>query len=392
MKKNTEPTSTSSTIQEIVEEFRTHRLQPKSLEILELVVPQVEAFRSAIGVRRERRALYVRWTDVDGTTGYGECSCRPDPFFSGEFVDGAVLVLQDHLAPLLSNLSGEFTLGALEVALRRVRGWPFTLAAVLDAACDLLRRRGIEDPFDQWPGERLRRVPVGISLGLFETEDEAVDRVRRAVDDGYHRVKLKVSPGMRVETLVAIRDAFPTLYLGFDANGSCSGEDLPFLRTLAALEPAMMEQPFPPDRLDLCGELREMPICLDESVRGVGDVVVAQKLGILDEVNLKPGRVGGPFKTLEILAWCADNSVPVWVGGMFETGIGRFANLRVAARLTGAKAHDLSPSSRYFTRDVVQEPLTMDENGRIDLGSEEPQKIDQEALDSMTVRRVSLLS
>jgi O-succinylbenzoate synthase len=361
------------------------------LEVLELVIPQVESFRSAIGVRTERRALFVRWFDKEGRWGLGECSCRPDPFFSGEFVDGARLVLRDHVFPRLP-LDG--TIADIITVLNRVRGWPFTVSAVLDAVCDLLRRRGEPDLLEAWDGPRIRKVPVGISLGLFSSAEAAVQRVEKAVAEGYHRVKLKITPTMDRRPLDAIRANFPNLHLGFDANGSGGDSDLDFFTALAQLTPAVLEQPFPPDRLDLCLKLKDrvpdLRICLDESVASFGDLLTAHRLGALDELNIKPGRVGGPLATARILTYCRQHQIPAWVGGMFETGVGRLANLRLAARLPEATAHDLSPSRRYFKVDVVTPEVKMGADGTVDLGEEEPPAIDEAAVEELLVKRMVL--
>lgn len=379
-------------LQDIIQDYASTPLPWRHIEICELAIPQVEPFRSAIGVRHERRALYVRCDDGEGHLGIGECSCRPDPYFSGEFVAGAWQVLTDFVAPSLGTAG---TFGDLAQAVGRIRGWPFTTAAVLDAASDLLRRRGTPDLLDRWPEAPLERIPVGISLGLFETPQVAVDRVQRAVDDGYHRVKLKVAPSMQVGTVEAIREAFPELHLGFDANGSCGGDDLPLIRRLAALSPHVFEQPFAPDRVDLCLELKQLlpglRICLDESVTGFGSLAVAHRLGALDEVNIKPGRIGGPVVTLEVLELCRRLALPAWVGGMFESGVGRHANLRLAARLPAALAHDLSPSKRYFSRDILAQDITMDSDGYVDLGEQAPPSIDEDTFDQLTVRRTVLM-
>lgn len=374
-----------------IADFSRSEVPLRHLELRELAIPQVEPFRSAIGVRTERRALYVRWLDDDGRWGLGECSCRPDPYFSGEFVAGAWQVLSDFIAPTLRRRG---TYGDLVQAVGRIRQWPFTVAAVLDAANDYLRRGGVSDLLDGDSATPLKRIPVGISLGLFDAPSQAVERVAAAVGDGYHRVKLKVSPAMDVATIEAIREAFPDLYLGFDANGSCSLDDLPLIERLAALEPRVFEQPFAPDRLDHCRELKrrlpDLRLCLDESITGLGTLHTAHRLGCLDEVNIKPGRVGGPVVTYQLLDACRRLDLPAWVGGMFESGVGRHANLRLAARLRDAQAHDLSPSRRYFTCDVLEHDITMDEQGYVRLGDGSPPAIDEATFDRLTVRQVLL--
>lgn len=362
----------------------------KQLDLIKIAVPQVESFQSAIGARKERIALLVRWIDVDENWGIGECSCRPDPFFSGEFVDGAMTVIRDYLLPRLPQHG---TLADVVEVVAKIRGWNFTVAAVLDAAFDLLRRTGHDDPIAAWPEESISHVPAGISLGLFPTADAAIARIQNAQNDGYHRIKLKVTPTMDLSILEAIREAYPTLPLCFDANGSCNEQHVDFLKSLARFQPSLIEQPFSPRRLDLYPAFRNdlnMRVCLDESLTSLGDVIIANRTGALDEVNLKPGRVGGMLETLRILHYCKEYEIPCWVGGMFETGIGRLANLRVAALLPKAKAHDLSPSNRYFSRDIVANPITMNHEGYIIFEDDGPVEVDEQAIDAFLVEHVPL--
>ena len=372
------------------DELRRRPVTLARLELIEAAVPQVEAFRSAVGVRRERRALYVRWWDQDGRWGIGECSCRPDPFYSAEFNE-AVKDLFVHVYARLLPTRG--SLGDIASALGRVRGWHFARAAVLDALLDLVRRRGGEDGLDRTPSQTAE-IPVGISLGVFATPAAAIERVERALGEGFRRIKMKVVGGESGEVFTAVRQRFPDAPLAFDANGSCTEADLEsLLPMLADLAPTCLEQPFAPRRLDLAARLKELrpsvTLCLDESVGELGDLLAAHALGAIDELNLKPGRVGGQLAALEILTRCEELAIPTWVGGMFETGVGRWANLRLAACMPGAggTAHDLSPSSRYFRADVVEEPVTMSAEGTVAIGGGRPVSLDERALDRMTVWR-----
>lgn len=365
-------------------------LELRRIELLRVDVPMVEAFRSAVGERTVRRALYVRWETGDGSWGIGECSARPDPYFNGEFVAGSGQVLRDFVIPRIGKRT---TLGALQGIAEKVRNWPFTVSALIEAAVDCLRRRGEPDPLDQLGGPVLTEVPVGISLGLFASPEEAVERVGRAVAEGYRRIKLKVAPTVDLGTLQAIRGAFPDAPLAFDANGSLGEDHSDLIDALADLDPLFLEQPFAPPRLDLSAALRKripgLRICLDEGVANFGQLSAARALGALDELNLKPGRVGGPLRAVELLAWCRAEGIPVWVGGMFETGVGRLANLRTAARTTGS-GHDLSPSRRYFERDVVTAPFDMESDGTIQLDDDSPVELDPAALEAFTVERVGI--
>ncbi len=362
----------------------------KRLTLQVVAVPNKVPFRSAIGERRERRALLVRWTDRDDAWGIGECSCRPDPFFNGEFVEGAISVLRNYVFPQLPDRGSVRDVVAVAM---KMRGWNFTITALLEALFDLMRRKGLPDLLDGWPRPPQLRIPVGISLPIFDTPDAAAERVGKAVEAGFRRVKLKVTPGMDLATLHAVRNAFPSIYLGFDANGAIGEGDQAFVEALAALEPTVLEQPFAPGRIDLCAALKKhrpaLRICLDESVDGLGALITAHRLGALDELNLKPGRVGGPLTTVRIMEYCRVHGIPAWVGGMFETGIGRAANLRVAARLPEALAHDLSPPRRYLAQDVVQRPLTMDADGYISF-DDQPIMPDEAVLERFSVQRIVL--
>ncbi len=350
----------------VLEELEPRRLPLARLELLTVELPLVEPFRSAIGSRRTRRALLVRWDDGDGAFGVGECSCRPDPYFSAEYLEAAGALIADHLA---SRLSAGMRYGELRRETERIRGWPFAKGALLDAVHDLFRRRGEAGPLEIWRPEGAAGVPAGISLGLPGDAASLAERVRAAAAEGYRRVKLKIRPGLDRSTLAAARDAAPGLALGLDANGSFGEDGIDELARLAELGPAFVEQPFPPERLDLARELKRrapaLTLCLDESVTGVGSLAAAHALGAIDELNLKPGRVGGELAAIAVAERAEALGVPTWVGGMFETGIGRAANLRLAARLPGAAAHDLSPSRRYFAEDLVEDPAAMDASGRV---------------------------
>ena len=252
------------------------------MDLLEVAVSQIEPFRSAIGVRHERQALFVRWIDAEGRWGIGECSCRPDPFFNCEFVSGAIAVIRDFIFPHLPKTG---TIAEVADVVSKTRGWHFTASAILDAVMDLRRRNNLPDPLDNWPHEKIGDIPVGISLGIFETPAAAVESVAKAMKRGYHRIKLKIKPGMDINTIAAIRESFPDIYLGFDANGACKEPDRDFLWSLTSFRPAMLEQPFAPRRLDLHSELKrqvpELKICLDESITGIGDLITAHRLAVI---------------------------------------------------------------------------------------------------------------
>lgn len=356
------------------------------LDLICVDLLQKETFQSAIGTRKSREALLVRWVDQEGRWGIGECSARPDPYFSHEYLAGVETVIADHIFPALPQ-QGIYA-DVLKV-LSRVRGWGFARATVLAALHDLWQRNGLDDPLAAWPAPRLARVPVGISLGLYTNIDQVIAKVGEALDEGYQRVKLKIGPGMDPDYLASIRKTFPDAYLGCDANGSFDDATMHELDRLVDLNLCMLEQPFRPDRLDLCATLKkrcpDLKICLDEGVYEFGHLEAALSLGAIDELNIKPGRLGGIPTSIALANRCQEVGIPVWIGGMFETGIGRALKLRFAACFPNARAHDLSPSSRYFVQDLVTQPVVMDANGTIATPTE-PVRLSFANLDRYTVR------
>lgn len=361
------------------------------VELFELKVPQREVFQSAVGERKSRDVLIVKIYDEDGNYGLGECSCRPDPFYSCEFLEGAWIVIKDFIVPLLPKKLYYANLLAIT---QKMRGWHFTGSAMEMAFNDLLRRKEGKDLLSQMPNSKISKIPVGISLGLFDNEDALMAKVRKSVAMRYHRIKFKIKPDMDISMFCKLKKEFPNLYFGYDANGSFNDSNIDTLYKLVSTTcPDMLEQPFAPERLDLCIEFKKnssTPICLDESITGLGTLITAQRLGVLDELNIKPGRIGGLVNTIIVMDYCQQNSIPMWVGGMFETGVGRIFNLRIAAYLTNAKAHDLSPANRYFEKDIVTNSISMDNNGYINIEKNQPQELNFETVEEFTVRHIIL--
>ena len=306
------------------------------------------------------------------------------------FVDGSLLVLRNFIAPSLRRSHG---LVRIEKELRRIRGWPFTCAAVLDALMDLQRRAGRPDLIDRWSQPRSSRIPVGVSLPIFDDWKKASTRVEASLEQGYRRLKLKVHPDCDLVLYRRLFAEYPEVHWSFDANGSFFEGEFDRLLAWCDLDPGSFEQPVPPDDLLLLERLRgrrpELRICLDESLSGLGMVALLYGYGLLDEVNLKPGRVGGQRASLAILEFCRRRELAVWVGGMFETGVGRTQNLRLASLMPEARAHDLSPSSRYFARDLVDPPIEMGADGTVATPAE-PVSVDWDLVDELTTERIDL--
>lgn len=367
----------------------------KNIRLIRLNLPQKEQFVSGIGVRNSREALIIEWEDDNGTKGYGECSCRPDPYYSDEFIEGAIALVNQFIVPFLKQNQ---TFGDLLKLLDKIRGWNFTKAAVEMAALQVIEQNTGKSPFQLLQNKPLAHVPVGISLGLYTDVDRMKKVVKNALETGYKRLKFKISPKVHIDFFEEINPMLfqADTYVSFDANGSFSENDLEIFNYFANTYQSMIEQPFAPSRFDVLSKVKkenpEIYICYDEEIKSIGDLMKLHHLGMLDEVNLKVGRVGGVMKSIEIIQYCAEHNIPCWIGGMFETGIGRTLNLRMASYLPNARAHDLSPSDRYFLEDIVQPNVQMN-NGLVAMESlknctVQPNLIDKYTIDQKTLERI----
>jgi o-succinylbenzoate synthase len=337
----------------------------EAFELRRVVLPLVTPFRTAHGTERERAALLVRAcaaTVASGVEGWGECVAMSSPGYSDEHVGGATDVIRRRLAPML--LAGPGSVVAADVAERvsSVVGHPMAKAAVEAAVLDAELRDAGTNLADHLGAVR-RRVPAGVAVGLQDTVEGVVEAVTAYLEAGYVRVKLKIAPGFDVEPVRAVREAFPDVALQVDANGAYRLADADRLAELDAFDLVLIEQPLPAADLDghaaLARRLRT-PICLDESIGSAADAHAAIGAGACAVVCVKPGRVGGLFEAVRVHDVCVAAGIPVWCGGMLETGIGRAANVALAGLPGFTLPGDLSASDRYFARDLTP-PFVLDD-------------------------------
>ena len=360
------------------------------VELRRVALPLVAPFRTATVELTERTVLLVRvW--ADGVEGWGECGALPEPGYTAEYVDGAHAMLRDHLVPLVFA-AGAIDAGSLAPALAPVPGNPMAKAALELALLDAELRATGESLAHRLGGTR-DRVACGVAVGRFPV-DELLDQVAGYLETGYRRVKLKILPGDDVEPVRSVRAQFPDTELWADANGSYSVDDLDveMLRALDELQLGLVEQPLPED--DLAGNAFvaraiHTPVCLDESITSPQSAELALDLRACSIINIKPSRVGGVFEAVRVHDICDARGVPVWCGGMLETGIGRAANLALASLPGFTLPGDLSASDRYFTRDVVTEPFTLAPDGMmaVPTGPGLGVQVDLDYLDAITLDR-----
>ena len=334
------------------------------VELRRVALPLVAPFRTASGTHRERDILLVRVAGPD-SEGWGECVAPSEPTYTSEHVDGAHDVLQRHLAPSLLALP-ELTADGVADALAFVKGHAMAKAAIETAILDAeLRASGTS--FAQHLGGVRDAVDAGVSIGIAESVPALLDAVAGYVDEGYRRVKLKIEPGWDLEPVRAVRERFgDDLPLQVDANTSYTLADADHLAQLDAFGLLLLEQPL--DAEDLVGHAAlaarlRTPICLDESVTSAGATATALRLGACSIVNIKPGRVGGYLEARRVHDLCVAADVPVWCGGMLETGLGRAGNVALAALPGFTLPGDTSASDRYFTQDLT--PPFVLEDGRL---------------------------
>ena len=325
------------------------------VELRHVSMPLVAPFRTSFGTQTTRDVLLLRVV-TDESEGWGECVAMTDPLYSSEYVDGAADVLRRFLVPALAA-AGPIDAHAVARVLTPYRGHRMAKAALETAVLDAeLRAEGRS--FARELGAVHDRVPCGVSVGIMDSVPALLDAVGNYLDEGYLRIKLKIEPGWDVEPVRAVRERYgDDVLLQVDANTAYTLADA---RHLARLDPfglLLIEQPL--DEEDVLGHaelarLIETPVCLDESITSARSAAAAIRLGACQVVNIKPGRVGGYLEARRIHDVCVAHGVPVWCGGMLETGIGRAANVALAALPGFVLPGDTSASGRYYRTDITE--------------------------------------
>jgi len=336
-----------------------------AVDLVRLRLPLVAPFRTSLGTEHDRDVLLVHVVGPD-VEGWGECVAFGEPFYSSEYVEGAQDVMRRHLVP---RLFARREVAAEDVAeiLAPVRGHPMAKAALEMAILDAdLRAMGI--PLHQYLGGVRSEVDCGVSVGIHDDVADLLQTVERHLVEGYRRIKLKIEPGHDAEPARAVRERFGDILFQVDANAAYTVEDAPRLAALDELDLLLVEQPLPEE--DLLGHAAlaravRTPICLDESIVSARIAEQAIALGACSIVNIKAGRVGGYLEARRIHDLCVERGVPVWCGGMLETGIGRAANVALASLPGFTLPGDTSASARYYAEDIT-EPFVL-EDGRLNV-------------------------
>lgn len=344
-----------------------------SLRLHRVNLPLVSPFTTSFATETVRTVLLVEVeVQVDGmpATGWGENVAMTGPLYSSEYVDGVEEVIRRWLAPALVAVD-DLTAETVGHHLRHVVGHPMAKAAVEMAVLDA-QLRSRRQSFRNYLGGVTSSVASGVSVGIHDTIPELLSAVGEYLEERYARIKLKIRPGWDIEPVRAVRREFgPDVLLQVDANAAYSLSDTQLLKRLDEFGLLLLEQPLAEDDLRqhaLLAERVETPICLDESIVSARSAADAIALGAAQVINVKPGRVGGYLESVRIHDLARAHGVPVWCGGMLETGLGRSANAALASLPGFTLPGDISASSRFYHQDITA-PVTM-HDGRVDVSDE----------------------
>jgi O-succinylbenzoate synthase len=366
------------------------------ITLREIRLPLKEPFRISSGVVTDRRITLLELTDADGTVAWSECVAGEQPNYSAETVETAWLAMRDWLAPRVLGRSFAHPSEVFAVLDAQICGHNMAKAAIEMGLWELAARQQ-NVPLSTLLGGTRDRVATGISIGIQSSPEALVQRARAAYDLGYNKIKMKIQPGADVAFVRAVREALgPSVHLMADANSAYTLADADHLAQLDAFDLIMIEQPLGRDDLVRHAALQarlKTPLCLDESITGVDRAEDMITLGAGRIINIKPGRVGGFTVSKAIHDLCQSRGIPVWCGGMLESGVGRGHNVALASLPNFTLPGDLSPSSRYWERDIVTPEWTMDADGmvhvplgRAGIGVD----VDMDRVDDLTVKREDL--
>jgi O-succinylbenzoate synthase len=336
-----------------------------SLALYHISMPLVAPFETSFGRETVRECIIIE-LHSEGLTGYGECVASREPGYNYETTGTAWHILKDFIAPLILGQDVKDA-ADFQSRLERIRGHHLAKAGVEMALWDLLGKRDDKSLKEMFGGRR-ETVEVGVSIGIQESASALVRTVESYLGQGYRRVKIKIKPGREVEETVAVRKAYPSLRLQVDANSAYTLESARVLKQVDELDLLLIEQPlFEDDIWDhrlLQAEFKTA-ICLDESVVSPRHARYALEMKACKIINIKPARVGGLSQAIAIHDHCISQNVPVWCGGMLETGIGRASNLALASLPGFILPGDISASDRYYHRDITNERFVLNDDSTI---------------------------
>jgi o-succinylbenzoate synthase len=338
----------------------------ESIELREIRLPLIHFFETSFGRTTERRIVLARVIDSDGAEGWGECTAGEGPFYSYEWTETAWTTLTEFLAPMVIGKKIESAAHAF-ASMKRLRGHRMAKATLETACWDLEAKRAAVPLWKHLGGVR-SELACGVSIGIQDTPEMLLEKIRKEVDAGYQRIKIKIKPGWDLKIIERVRKEFPDIRLMGDANSAYKLADVPLFKQLDQFNLMMLEQPLAHDDIFDHATLQrqiQTPVCLDESIQSPEDAAHAISLGSCKIINVKLGRVGGHSEAKRVEALTCDNKIPIWCGGMLESGIGRAHNIAMSTLANFTLPGDVSASARYWEEDIIDPPVTVSPRGTI---------------------------
>jgi o-succinylbenzoate synthase len=364
-----------------------------SVELREIRLPLIHFFETSFGRTTERRILLARVTDKDGAEGWGECTAGEGPFYSDEWTGTAWTTITTFLAPMVVGKEIDSAANTWEL-MGPVRGHRMAKAAI-ETACWDLEARSLGLPLWKHLGGVHAEISSGVSIGIQEEPSALIAKIEKELAAGYQRIKIKIKPGWDLQIIAQVREKFPGIRLMADANSAYTLADAALFKEMDEFNLMMIEQPLAHDDIFDHAQLQkqlETPVCLDESIRSNADAEHAIQLGATRIINLKLGRVGGHAQAKKVERVCRENNIPVWCGGMLESGIGRAHNIGMATLEGFTLPGDVSASARYWQEDIIDPPVTVTAGGTI-VAPQKPGlgfEINRSRIDALTIRKETI--
>ena len=367
-------------------------MKVEAITLREIRMPLVHFFETSFGRTYDRNIVLVT-VHCEGVNGWGECTAGEDPFYSEESFETAWYAMVKYLAPAVV---GKTLAGGRDAAplFARVRGHRMAKAAVEDALWDAEAQQR-QTPLWKLLGGTRREIPCGVSIGIQDSLDQLMQKVETELAAGYRRIKIKVKPGWDVEAFARIRARWPEILLSCDANSAYTLDDLALLKQFDRFNLLMIEQPLWHDDFYFHAQLQKQlktKLCLDEAIRTARDAQAALELGACGIVNIKVGRVGGFTEAIAVHDVCRDRDVPVWCGGMLESGVGRVHNIALSTLAGFTLPGDVSASKRYWKEDVIEPEVEVSRDGFIAIKDAPGSgyRIREDLIEKLTVRKETI--
>ncbi len=366
-------------------------MQIKSIELIEINLPLVAFFETSFGRTYERKIILTRVRDTEGNEGWGECTAGETPSYCEEWTESCWQVLEKILAPMVVGKEFETAENVWDL-MKTVRGNRMAKAAIETAIWDLEAKK-LNVPLWKHLGGVNSEIACGVSIGIQDSVEQLLEKIKIELDAGYQRIKIKIAPHWDYDVIKKVRETFGQIPLMGDANSAYTLDDIDKLKSLDEFDLMMLEQPLSNEDIIDHAKLQaqiKTPICLDEPIKSPDEARKAIELKSGKIINLKNGRVGGHNQSKQIEKICRENSIPVWCGGMLEAGIGRAHNIAISTLKGYTMPGDVSASKRYWAEDIIEPAVEVSKNGTITA----PEKVGigfdvkKDRIDELTCRKI----